>query len=79
MAHSVWPPHKMMLYLGIIKKYKHMFWILFAIFVFIGCAIAYVVDFFNQLQTSEYEIVRVIYWALKIALFIALIVWIANW
>ena len=56
-----------------------MFWILFAIFVFIGCIIAYVVDFFNQLQTSEYEIIRVFYWVLKIALFITLIVWIANW
>lgn len=56
-----------------------MFWILFAIFVFIGCSIAYVVDFFDQMQLSEFKLVRVLYWALKIALFIALIVWIANW
>ena len=68
-----------MLYLDIIKKYKHMFWILFAIFVFIGCAFAYVVDFFDKMLLSEYEIVRILYWVLKIALFIALIVWIANW
>jgi hypothetical protein len=79
MVPFVWPPEKMMLYLGIIKKYKHMFWIFFVIFIFIGCSIAYVVDLFEQMKTSEYEIVRIIYWVLTITFFIAAFTWVLSW
>jgi hypothetical protein len=79
MVPFVWLPEKMMLYLGIIKKYKHMFWIFFVIFIFIGCSIAYVVDLFEQMKTSEYEIVRIIYWVLTIMFFIATFTWVLSW
>ena len=79
MCALVWPPGKVMLYLGIIKKYKHMFWIFFVIFVAIGCSIAYVVDLFEQMKTSEYEIVRVLYWILTAAFFIAVVSWVLSW
>jgi len=79
MCALVWLPGKVMLYLGIIKKYKHMFWIFFVIFIFIGCSIAYVVDLFEQMKTSEYEIVRIIYWILTAAFFIAVASWVLSW
>ena len=79
MCALVWLPGKVMLYLGIIKKYKHMFWIFFVIFIFIGCSIVYVVDLFEQMKTSEYEIVRIIYWILTAAFFIAVASWVLSW
>jgi hypothetical protein len=56
-----------------------MFWFLFIVFILIGCVIAYFVDLFEQMKTSEYEIVRAIYWILVVAIFIFLFNWISTW
>lgn len=56
-----------------------MFWILFAIIIIIGCTAAWVMDFFNQMKTSEYEIVRIAYWGLALAFWISTLIWIWNW
>jgi hypothetical protein len=56
-----------------------MFWILFIVFIFIGCAISWLVDFFQQMKTSEYEAVRVMYWFLVTAFWITFMVWVWSW
>ena len=56
-----------------------MFWILFMVFIFIGCAISWVVEFFQQMKESEYEIVRAFYWIMVVGLWISAIVWVLNW
>jgi hypothetical protein len=52
-----------------------MFWILFIIVLIIGCSLAYVVDLFEQMKNSEYEIVRVVYWILITAFWITILIW----
>jgi formate-dependent nitrite reductase membrane component NrfD len=56
-----------------------MFWILFVIVLIIGCSLAWLVDFFQQMKNSEYEIVRVAYWGLVTAFWITFLVWIWSW
>lgn len=56
-----------------------MFWILFVIVLIIGCSLAYVVDLFEQMKNSEYEIVRILYWILTAVFFIAVASWVLSW
>ena len=56
-----------------------MFWILFMVFIFIGCAISWVVEFFQQMKESEYEIVRILYWILVSTFWITFMVWVWSW
>ena len=79
MVPFVWPPEEMMLYLGIIKKYKHMFWIIFVIILFFIWLGTSILEFFEQMKESEYEIVRAFYWIMVIGLWISAIVWVLNW
>jgi hypothetical protein len=55
-----------------------MFWILFIIVLIIGCSLAWLVDFFQQMKTSEYEIVRVIYWFLATAFWVLVLIWLYS-
>ena len=79
MVPFVWPPGKMMLYLGIIKKYKHMFWIIFIIILFFIWLGTSILEFFEQMKESEYEIVRLFYWTMVAGLWISAIIWVLNW
>ena len=79
MVPFVWPPEKMMLYLGIIKKYKHMFWIIFIIILFFIWLGTSILEFFEQMKESEYEIVRAFYWIMVVGLWISAIVWVLSW
>ena len=56
-----------------------MFWIVFAIVIIIACVAAWIADFFQQMKTSEFEIVRVIYWLLVTAFWITALVWLWSW
>jgi len=56
-----------------------MFWFLFAVVILIGCMIAWIADFFEQMKNSEYEIVRVIYWFFVTMFWITALVWIWSW
>ena len=56
-----------------------MFWVLFVALIFIGCAIAWLAEFFQQMKESEYEAVRVMYWFLVTAFWITILVWVWNW
>lgn len=56
-----------------------MFWIVFAIVIIIGCTAAWLVDFFQQMKTSEYEVVRVFYWVVVVLFWISVLLWIINW
>jgi uncharacterized membrane protein len=56
-----------------------MFWFLFAVVILIGCMIAWIAESLEQMKTSEYEIVRVIYWFLITAFWITILVWVWNW
>ena len=62
-----------------IKNPTHMFWFLFAVVILIGCAIAWLAEFFQQMKDSEYEIVRVLYWTFVTAFWITVLIWIWNW
>jgi hypothetical protein len=55
-----------------------MFWVLFAVVILIGCAIAWLAEFFQQMKESEYEAVRVIYWFLVTAFWISVLIWLNN-
>jgi len=68
-----------MLYLGIIKKYKHMFWIIFVIILFFIWLGTSILEFFEQMKESEYEIVRAFYWIMVVGLWISAIVWVLSW
>lgn len=59
-----------------IKNTTHMFWFLFAVVILIGCMIAWIADFFQQMKNSEYEIVRVIYWFFVVMFWITALIWI---
>ena len=52
-----------------------MFWILFVALIFIGCAVAWLAEFFQQMKTSEYEAVRVAYWVLVVMFWISIVIW----
>ena len=52
-----------------------MFWILFVALIFIGCAVAWLAEFFQQMKTSEYEAVRVAYWTLVVMFWVSIIIW----
>ena len=62
----------------IIKKYKHMFWFLFALVILVGCAVAWLAEFFQQMKTSEYEEVRMMYWFLVVAFWVTILIWIIK-
>lgn len=51
-----------------------MFWVIFAVVILIGCAIAWLAEFFQQMKESEYEAVRVIYWFLVTAFWIIVLI-----
>ena len=53
-----------------------MFWFLFAIVILIGCAAAWLVEFFEQMKNSEYEIIRVLYWAFVLVFWVTILIWI---
>ena len=55
-----------------------MFWILFLALIFLGCAASWLVDFFQQMKTSEYEAVRVMYWFLVTAFWVLILIWLYN-
>ena len=55
-----------------------MFWVLFVIVVIIGCSLAWLVDLFQQMKTSEYEAVRIAYWFLVTAFWILILIWLYN-
>ena len=55
-----------------------MFWILFVALIFIGCAAAWLVEFFQQMKESEYEFIRVAYWGLVLAFWIAILIWLYS-
>jgi len=55
-----------------------MFWTLFVFFILIGCVFAYIFDLFEQMKTSEYEIVRIIYWILVVSFWVYVLVWLIN-
>lgn len=56
-----------------------MFWVLFIAIIFIGCAVVWLAEFFQQMKTSEYEEVRMIYWFLVIAFWVTILVWAWSW
>jgi hypothetical protein len=56
-----------------------MFWILFIFFILIAAVLGYIFEFFEQMKTSEYEIVRIIYWIFVVTVWIAILYWIINW
>jgi hypothetical protein len=56
-----------------------MFWFLFAVVILMGCAVAWLAEFFQQMKTSEYEIIRVIYWFLVTMFWISILVWLWSW
>jgi len=55
-----------------------MFWFLFIFFILVGCVLAYIADFFEQMKTSEYEIVRIIYWIFVVCIWGFILVWLIN-
>jgi hypothetical protein len=55
-----------------------MFWVLFVAIIFIGCAVAWLAEFFQQMKTSEYEAVRIAYWFLVTAFWILILIWLYN-
>ena len=52
-----------------------MFWFLFVALIFIGCAVGWLAEFFQQMKTSEYEAVRVAYWVLVVMFWVSIIIW----
>jgi hypothetical protein len=55
-----------------------MFWFLFVALIFIGCAVAWLAEFFQQMKESEYEAVRVAYWFLVVIFWISIIIWLNS-
>ena len=55
-----------------------MFWFLFAVVILIGCVLAWLVEFFQQMKTSEYETIRVVYWFLVTAFWISVLIWLNS-
>ena len=55
-----------------------MFWFLFIFFILIAAGIGFVVDFFEQMKESEYEIVRIIYWVLVVSFWVYIFIWLIN-
>jgi len=55
-----------------------MFWIIFIILIFGMGVIGIIVDIFEQMKDSEYEIVRIAYWVGVIAVFALLFSWLSS-
>jgi hypothetical protein len=55
-----------------------MFWFLFGFFILIAALIGFVSEFFEQMKTSEYEIVRIIYWIFVIVVWVSIFIWLIN-
>ena len=52
---------------------------LFVVVIIIGCMIAWLAEFFQQMKESEYEMVRILYWILVSTFWISVLIWLANW
>jgi hypothetical protein len=50
-----------------------MFWFLFILFILIFAFIGGAANLFDKMRESEYEPVRIIYWILLIAFYVAII------
>jgi Kef-type K+ transport system membrane component KefB len=56
-----------------------MFWIVFIIILFFIWLGASILEFFEQMKESEYEIVRIIYWVFVVGVWLSTLIWVLSW
>jgi hypothetical protein len=56
-----------------------MFWIIFIIILFFIWVGTSILEFFEQMKESEYEIIRIIYWIFVVGVWVSLLIWVLNW
>ena len=56
-----------------------MFWIIFIIILFFIWVGTSILEFFEQMKESEYEIIRIIYWIFVVGVWVSLLIWVLSW